>query len=37
LFPPPQFLSKTIDETVILSHQRNQSAQVMAVDPVYKT
>jgi hypothetical protein len=29
-------LPKTIDEAVVLCHQRNQPAHVMAVDAVYK-
>jgi hypothetical protein len=29
-------LSKAIDETVIFAHQGRQSADVMAVDPIYK-
>jgi len=26
----------TIDETVVFSHQRNQSVNIVAVDPLYK-
>jgi len=35
LFPTMHYLPKTIDETVVFGHQRNQP-HVMAVDAVFK-